>query len=73
MLSLDAEGGCACISRGFVRERGQGAAVRSLDAVGSAAKGRPLGATIHVQGISKTMSASSLFGDFYRYSPPHSG
>jgi hypothetical protein len=37
-----------------------------LAALGSAAKGRPLGATILVSGINKTLSASSTFGDFYR-------
>ena len=51
--------------RGFVRERPLGHA-RSALALGSAAMGRPLGAAIHVHGISKTLHASSAFGDFYR-------
>ena len=51
--------------RGFVRERPASQA-RSMLAASSAAKGRPLGASIIVNGINKTMSASSTFGDFYR-------
>lgn len=50
--------------RGFVRERG--ASGRLLGEGGAPGKGRPLGATIHVFGIDKTMSASSTYGDFYR-------
>ncbi|KAK9918404.1 hypothetical protein WJX75_003872 [Coccomyxa subellipsoidea] len=50
--------------RGFVRERG--ASGRLLGEGGAPGKGRPLGATIHVSGIDKTMSASSTYGDFYR-------
>ncbi|EIE24879.1 hypothetical protein COCSUDRAFT_14223 [Coccomyxa subellipsoidea C-169] len=38
----------------------------ALGEAGAAGKGRPLGAVIHVEGIDKTMSASSTFGDFYR-------
>lgn len=55
--------------RGFVREADakQG---RLLGVEGSATKGRPLGATIHVSGINKTVSASSTFGDFYRCLQP---
>ncbi|CAL8464154.1 g3689 [Coccomyxa elongata] len=51
--------------RGFVREH-DAKHGRLLGEAGSAAKGRPLGATIHVSGINKTVSASSTFGDFYR-------
>ncbi len=52
-----------------MRERGVAAgAGRQLGEAGAAEKGRPLGAVIHVEGIDKTMSASSTFGDFYRWS-----
>ena len=51
--------------RGFVRERPANR-YRHMLAASSAAKGRPLGASITVSGINKTMSASSTFGDFYR-------
>lgn len=47
-----------------MRERG--ASGRLLGEGGAPGKGRPLGATIHVSGIDKTMSASSTYGDYYR-------
>ncbi len=55
--------------RGFVREH-DAKHGRLLGAEGTAANGRPLGATIHVSGIHKTISASSTFGDFYRWLQP---
>lgn len=36
------------------------------DSKSSAAEGRPLGAMIHVLGINRSISASAVFGDFYR-------
>ena len=51
--------------RGFVRERVKPS--RQLrDSQPSAAEGRPLGAMIHVLGINHSISASAVFGDFYR-------
>ena len=56
-----------CLSRrGFVRERPKPS--RQLrDSRSSAADGRPLGAVVHVMGINHSISASAVFGDFYRY------
>ena len=55
----------ACPCRGFVRERPKPS--RQLrDSQSSAADGRPLGEMVHVLGINHSISASAVFGDFYR-------
>ena len=52
--------------RGFVREAP--AQRRHLrEAPSSGGEGRPLGATVDVMGIDRTISASAEFGDFYRH------
>ena len=51
--------------RGFVREH-LGQARHLKKGPSSAEEGRPLGARIDVMGINHSMSASAVFGDFYR-------
>lgn len=55
--------------RGIVREH-SGQARHLRKSPSSAEEGRPLGARIDVMGINHSMSASAVFGDFYRCASP---
>ena len=63
-ITLARENSC----RGFVREH-SGQARQLRKSPSSAEEGRPLGARIDVMGINHSISASAVFGDFYRCAP----